>query len=120
MLDELSAIKSLQESQRRWKRTCLISFLIIIAVNSAMFVVIPKDLPGLLFQALLIITMFSVFGMVFLDVVAFHINKQLNKKDILYKYLLQHLKAEDVHKDVDLVVQLIKDRRIASQELKKF
>lgn len=118
MLDQLSAIKFLHESQRRWKRTCLIGFIVVIAINSSLFVIVPKDLSGLLYQFLLIVSMLAVFGLVFLDTISFFINKQLNKKDVFYKNLLQHSKADDIHKDIELIEKLIKDRRIASQEFK--
>ena len=57
--------------------------------------------------------------MVFLDRISYQLNKKFFKQDVLHEYLLKHSKPEDVHKDADIIVELIKDRRVVSQGKKR-
>ena len=119
MVDEIAALRVLHADQKKWRRISLATFLVTIAISSFIFIVTPKLLPGLLFQLVMVLSMGSVFGLVFLDRVSFILNKKFAKKDILNKYLLQNSKPEDMHQDVELILELIKDRRAANQEMKK-
>jgi len=119
MIDELSALKTLHTDQKKWRIVSLVSFIFIIVVSSFIFIVIPKVLPGLLFQVVMILAMGSVFGLVFLDRVSFVLNKKFAKKDIVNKYLLQNSKPEDIHQDAELIFELVKNRRAANQEMKE-
>jgi len=119
MIDELAALRILHAEQKKWRRVSTISFILIIAVSSFIFIVIPKTIPGLLFQVIMILSMVSVFGLVFLDRVSFILNKKFAKKDIVNKYLLQNSKPEDMHQDVEFILELVRDRRAANQDLKK-
>jgi len=119
MIDELAALKILHAEQKKWRRVSTISFIVIIAVSSFIFIVVPKAIPGLLFQIIMLLSMGSVFGLVFLDRVSFILNKKFAKKDIVNKYLLQNSKPEDMHQDVEFILELVRDRRAANQDLKK-
>ena len=119
MVNEIETLRTLHADQKKWRLVSLISFIVIIAISSFIFIVIPKSLPGLLFQVVMILSMGSVFGLVFLDRVSFILNKRFSKKDIVNKYLFQNSKPEDIHQDVELVLDLVKERRAANQEFKK-
>jgi len=118
-MDELSALKAMHKKQRSYRVMSLIAFIIIIIFSSVVFVVFPKVVPGMLMQVIMVTVMGAVFGLVFLDRVSFTINKKLYKKDILHDYLFTHSKPEDIHKDVELVQELVSTRRLAAQEMKR-
>lgn len=118
-MDELHAIKSMHNEQKRWRLASMLSFVAILVVSSFIFVVVPREFSGIFIQALMILSMISIVGLVFLDRVSFQLNKKFFKQDIMHEYLFKHSKPEDIHKDADIVVELIKDRRAASQEKKK-
>lgn len=118
-MDEISALKAMHDKQRILRKLSLALFIVIIAFASVTFVVFPKDLPGVLMQLIMVLVMGAVFGLVFLDRVSFTINKKLYKKDILHDYLFMHSQPEDIHKDIELVQELIVSRRQAAQEMKR-
>lgn len=118
-MDEAQALEKMHQSQRQWRMRCKIGFIFTVVVSSFIFITLPNVLPGFLFQTIMVASMLSVFGLVFLDQASFQINKKFYPiKDILNNYLFKHSKAEDIHKAVDVVVELIKDRRALSQEKK--
>lgn len=118
-MDELSAIKSMHKEQKRWRIASLLSFITMIVVSSFVFIVLSREVSGVFVQVLMILSMLSIVGLVFLDRVSFQLNKKFFKQDIFLQYLFKHSKPEDIHKDADIVVELIKDRRAAEQEKKR-
>jgi len=118
-MDELSAIKSMHKEQKRWRLASMLSFVVILIVSTFIFVVVPREFSGIFIQGLMILSMISIMGLVFLDRVSFQLNKKFFKQDIMHEYLFKHSKPEDIHKDADIVTELLKDRRAASQEKKK-
>jgi len=118
-MDEVSALKAMHRKQRKLRRLCLAVFIAIIAVASVLFVVFPKDIPGVLMQLMMVVVMGAVFGLVFLDRVSFVLNKKMYKKDILHDYLFTHSHPEDIRRDIELVQELIVSRREAAQEMKQ-
>ena len=119
MLDELVAIKAIHAEQKRKRLLCGVSFVTLIVIASLVLVAMPKVLPGLLYQLLMIISMACVFGLFFLDRISFMLTKKFYQKDILHKYLFEHSRPDDIHKDPELVVDLISRRRKAAQEKKQ-
>ena len=108
------------QSQKRWRLISLLSFIIIIVASTVVFVVFPRSVSGYFVQFLMILSMLSIMGLVFLDRVSFQINKKFFKQDILVEYLFKHSKPEDMHKDPDIMVELIKTRRAAEQAKKNY
>lgn len=111
MVDELNAVQSIQQSQKKWRRSFQTIFVLIALLSPVMFVVFPKDVPGLLMQVVMLLSMVSVFGLFFLDRISHLLNKKYFKQEIVHKYIFQHLKPDDIHKDAELVVDLIGKRR---------
>ncbi len=118
MLDELGALKTIRQGQRKWRRLLQILFLLIIALTSVLFVVFPQVLPSMLMQLIMLCSMASVFGLFFLDRLSFYLNRFMFKQDIVHKYLFQHLKPDDVHKDAELVMELVGKRRQDSKAMR--
>ena len=118
-MDEISVIKEMHQSQKRWRRMAQLIFITIAVLFSVIFIVMGRNISGAVTQILMIISMLSIGGLVFLDVVSFLLNKKFFRKDILGEYLFKHSKPEDMHKAEDIVVELIKDRREACQEQKR-
>ena len=118
-MDELDAIKSMHKEKRRWRLASMLSFIVILIVSSFIFVVIPREFSGIFIQVLMILSMLSIGGLVFLDRVSFQLNKKFFKQGIMHEYLFTHSKPEDIHKDADIVVELVRDRRAATQKKKK-
>ena len=118
MIDELSALKTIRNTQSKWRRSLRLAFVITIIFSSILFVVFPKVLPGLVMQLVMLLSMGSVFGLFFLDRISHFLAKKYLKQDIIHKYLFQHLKPEDLHKDEDLVLELVAKRRDDSRQLK--
>ncbi|MDH3327164.1 MAG: hypothetical protein OEM38_10660 [Gammaproteobacteria bacterium] len=118
-MNEITALKAMHGRQRSLRKACLTVFVSVVFLASIVFVVFPKELPGVLMQIFMVIVMACVFGLVFLDRVSFTINKKLYKKDILHDYLFTHSIPEDIHKDIELVQELIVSRRQAAQETKR-
>ncbi|HFE39039.1 MAG TPA: hypothetical protein ENK06_11585 [Gammaproteobacteria bacterium] len=117
-MDELELIKEMHESQRNWRRKVMLSFIAILIISTFTFVVVGRNVSGLLTQMLMILSMLSITGLVFLDFISFMLNKKFFRQDIMREYLFTHSKPEDIHKDSDVVVELIKDRRAAAQKKK--
>lgn len=111
MVDELQALETIHQAQKKWRRFFQISFIAIIIVSSVLFVVIPKSLPPMIMQLVMVLSMASVFGLFFLDRISHLINKKKFKQDIVHKYLFKHLKPDDVHKDSELVLEMVTERR---------
>ena len=118
-MDELSALTSIHKKQKRWRLVSLLSFIAVVVASSFVFIVLSREVPGVLVQILMILCMFSIIGLVFLDRVSFQLNKKFYKKDIMCEYLFKHSKPEDMHEETDIIVELVKDRRAVSQK-KKF
>lgn len=118
-MDEVSALKAIHSKQRKLRRICLAVFSLIVAFATVLFVVFPKEIPGVLMQMMMVLVMGAVFGLVFLDRVSFVLNKKMYKKDILHDYLFTHSQPEDIRRDIDLVQELIVSRREAAQEMKQ-
>ena len=118
-MDEVSALTAMHSKQRSYRIMSLILFVLTIVIASVAFIVFPKQLPGMLMQVLMVTVMGAVFGLVFLDRVSFMINKKTYKKDILHDYLFTHSHPEDIHRDMELVQELIVSRREAAQEMKR-
>ena len=118
-MDELNAIKSMHKEQKRWRLYSLLSFVVILVISTFIFVVIPRTFSGIFIQMLMILCMLSIIGLVFLDRVSFQLNKKFFKQNVMHEYLFTHSKPEDIHKDADIVVELVKDRRAANQQKKK-
>jgi len=118
-MNENLAVSAMHKKQYQFRKLSIVIFIIIIILSSILFIVFPKALPGFLSQIVMLIVMGAVFGLVFLDRISFIINRKTYKKDILHDYLFTHSKPEDIHKDTDLVVELIANRRQAAQELKR-
>jgi hypothetical protein len=118
-VDDLASIKAMHNEQKRWRLLSLLTFIAVLIVSSFVFIVLPRDVSGLFVQVLMILSMLSIIGLVFLDRVSFQLNKKFFKQNVIHEYLFKHSKPEDIHKDADIVVELIKDRRAASQEKKK-
>ena len=118
-MDELKSIIAIHKEQKRWRLMSLISFIIIIIASSFVFVIFSREVSGVLVQVLMILTMFSIMGLVFLDRVSYQLNKKFYKQNITSEYLFKHLKPEDMYTDSDILVELIKDRHVASMK-KKF
>jgi len=111
MTDELKAMQDIQTSQKKWRKTIQIIFVTIIFFSSILFIVFPMILPSMLMQFILLLSMASVFGLFFLDRISHQLNKKYFEQEIVHKYFFQHLRPEDLHKDADLVVELISKRR---------
>lgn len=118
-MNELEAVQAIQGSQKKWRRLMKFSFIIVVVFATTLFVVSPKILPSTFMQMILLISMGSLFALFFLDRISFILVKQLFKKDILHKYLFQHLKPEDVHRDVELLVEMIGKRRRDTKEFRR-
>jgi len=118
-VDEKSALVAIHKKQKDIRLTSTILFSIIVAVSSVLFIVYPKALPGVVMQIIMLFAMSSIFGLLFLDRVSYTINKKLYKKDILHDYLFKHSKPDDMHKEVELVQELVVTRRQAAKEMKR-
>jgi len=118
-MNEITALKAMHKKQRIYRKASIALFVVIIGVASVGFIVFPKVLPGMLMQMMMVLVMGAVFGLVFLDRVSFTLNKRIYKKDILHDYLFTHSKPEDIHKDIELVQELVVTRRQAAQEMKR-
>lgn len=118
-MDELSALKAMHKDQKRWRMMSMLTFIVLIILSTIVFVVFPRAVSGIFIQFLMIVSMLAIIGLVFLDRVSFQLNKKFFKQDITHEYLFKHSKPEDVHKDADVIVELIKDRRAASQRKKR-
>ena len=118
-MDELKVLTSIHKEQKRWRLVSLLSFIAIVIASSFVFIVLSREVSGILVQVLMILSMFSIIGLVFLDRVSFQLNKKFYKKDTMCEYLFKHSKPEDMHEDTDIIVELVKDRRAAAQK-KKF
>ncbi len=111
MLDELSAIKELHTQQRRWRKTCFISLISIVIVASVVFIMFTPVLHSWLLQLMMVISMFSIAGLMFLDWLSFQVNKRKFPKEIIHNYVLEHSKPEDIHQSADLILNLVQERR---------
>ena len=109
----------MHKEQKRWRLYSLLSFVVILIISTFIFIVIPRVFSGIFIQMLMILSMLSIIGLVFLDRVSFQLNKKFFKQDMMHEYLFTHSKPEDIHKDADIVVELVKDRRAANQQKKK-
>lgn len=118
MVDELSAVEAIKKKQKTYRQLFKVSFIVAIVFSSILFVVFPKLLPPILMQLIMLLSMGSVFGLFFLDRISYLLNKKFFKQDIVHKYIFQHLKPDDVHKDSDLVVDMINQRRKNSKEMR--
>lgn len=118
-MNELDVLKKMHVSQRQWRMASLLSFIAIIAISSFILVVLARDISGVFVQIIMILSMISVAGVVFLDVVSFVLNKKFFKQDIVHAYLFKHSKSSDFKEDADIIIELIKDRRAAAQEQKR-
>lgn len=118
-MNELALLKDMHESQRKWRKTSLFSFIATVLIASFILIVLGKEVSGILVQIVMILGMLSVAGLVFLDVVSFVLNKKFFKQDVIHEYLFKHSKAEDINEDVDIVMELINDRRAAAQSRKR-
>ncbi len=119
MLDELSAIKELHVQQRRWRKRCFIGFISTVLISSVVFILFTTMLHSFILQLVMVISMFAIFGLIFLDWFSFQINKKYFSKEMMHDYVLEHSHPEDIHKDAELTLSLIHDRRQESQRLKK-
>lgn len=117
-MDELVVIKEMHKSQRQWRLATQLSFIAIVLISSFILVVLGREVSGILIQLVMLLSMVSIAGLVFLDFISFMLNKKFFKQDIIHEYLFKHAKHEDFNKDPEIVVELIKDRRAASQESK--
>ena len=117
-MDELKALQAIHKEQKRWRLVSLLSFVVIIAASSFVFIVLSREVSGILIQVLMILSMLSIIGLVFLDRVSFQLNKKFFKQNIMCEYLFKHSKPEDMHEDADIIIELVKDRRSASQNKK--
>ncbi len=115
MIDELTALNNILTSQRKWRTRFGMVFIVIILTSTVFFVVFPKTLPPMLMQVVLLLTMASVFGLFFLNVISHLINKRQFQHDVVDKYLYQFLKADDVRRDSELVLELLSTRRKNSE-----
>lgn len=118
MTDELSAIKELHIQQRRWRKRCFISLLSIVIILSVVFIMFAPMLHGLLMQLMMVISMFSIAGLIFLDWLSFQVNKRKFPKEIVHNYVLEHSKPEDIHQNSELVLSLVQERRKENKHLK--
>jgi len=118
-MDDLDALSDLHNSQKKWRLVSKLCFVFIVLISTLVFVIYPRDVSGFLIQILMILSMLSIIGLVFLDRVSYQLNKKFFKQDLLHEYLLKHSKPEDIHKDTDIIVELIKDRRSVSQKKKQ-
>lgn len=120
MMDELTTLESIYKSQKRWKMISMLVFVVIIAISSVVFIVLSRAIPGIVIQVLMILCMFSIVGLVFLDRVSYQLNKKFFEKSVLHDNLFKHSKPEDMYTDADIMVELIKSRRASEKEKKKF
>jgi len=118
MLDELSAIKELHTQQRRWRKTCFISLISIVILSSAVFIMFGPALHNLLLQLMMVISMFSIAGLIFLDWMSFQVNKRKFPKEIIHGYVLEHSKPEDIHQSAELILNLVQERRKENPNMK--
>lgn len=119
MVDELSAIKELHAQQRRWRKKCFIGFISTVLVSSVVFILFTTMLHNYILQLVTVISMFAIFGLIFLDWFSFQINKKYFPKEMMHDYVLEHSNPEDIHNDAQLSLSLVHDRRQKSQRLKK-
>ncbi len=115
-MDELVVIKEMHKSQRQWRLATQLSFIAIVLISSFILVVLGREVSGVLIQLVMLLSMVSIAGLIFLDFISFMLNKKFFKQDIMHEYLFKHAKPEDFNKVPEIVVELIKDRRAACQE----
>jgi len=111
MTDELSVIKELHTQQRRWRKRCFISLLSIVIILSIVFIMFAPMLHSWLMQLMMVISMFSIGGLMFLDWLSFQVNKRKFPKEIIHNYVLEHSKPEDIHQNAELTLDLVQERR---------
>jgi len=108
----------MQATQKMWRRTMQISFIAIIVITTSLFVAFPYLLPGALMQLIMLLSMGSLFSLFFLDRLSFMLSKRKFTQDVMHQYFFKNLKPDDVHRDAELVVELVSKRRRDGKSLR--
>ena len=115
--DEIKALEELRQSQQVHKKKSKIIFIITVIIASTIMIIAPTLLPRPIHMLIMILSMMSIFGLVFLGRVGLILTKRKFGKQRPHKRLAEMSEPDDLFLDINEALKNIDERQ--EKELEK-